>query len=97
MREYEAIRDVVLKAGGLLQEEHVTADHFGSAYAVFGRDGSRFRVVWDGKEEYGLIQTETENSGWKDRHPIVRKRFGGNLSEIEEFTTLAKQLVASNL
>ncbi len=74
-------------------EEHLNPKAFGSAYAVFAGRGSRFRLVWDGKESYGLLQVETAPDQWKDQGPLVRERLGGNFCDMPAFLATAERLI----
>jgi len=94
MHAYSTLREVVRGAGGSLVEEHLHPEAFGSAYAVFAGHGPRFRLVWDGKESYGLLQVETTSGQWKDQGPLVRERLGGNFSEMPAFLATAERLIA---
>lgn len=94
MQAYSTLREVVRGAGGTLMEEHLNPEAFGYAYAIFSGRGPQFRLVWDGKESYGLLQVETASGQWKDKGPLVRERFGGNFSDMPAFLAMAERLVA---
>lgn len=94
MHAYSSLREVVRGAGGTLVEEHLDPEAFGSAYAVFAGRGPRFRLVWDGKESYGLLQVESAPGQWKDQGPLVRERLGGSFSEMPNFLDTVERLVA---
>jgi hypothetical protein len=95
VRAYTSLREIVRGAGGTLVEEHLNPEIFGSAYAIFvGRSGEQFRLVWDGKESCGFLQTQASSEEWKDQSPIVRERLGGKFSNLPEFLTTAEGLVA---
>jgi hypothetical protein len=96
MRAYTSLREIVRGAGGTLVEEHLSPEVFGSAYAVFvSRSGGQFRLVWDGKESYGLLQAQASSEEWKDQGTIVRKRHGGKFSNLPEFLATVEGLVVS--
>ena len=67
MTEYEKIKSTlvpVLDNGGIIQvEESLGPDVFGSAYSVFSGKGLSYRIVWDGKDGCGYIQS-LENNDW---------------------------------
>ena len=94
MHSYSTLREVVRGAGGTLVEEHLCPDAFCSAYAVFAGCGPRFRLVWDGKENYGLLQVQSAPGQWKDRGPLVRERVGESFSDMPAFLATVGRLVA---
>jgi hypothetical protein len=72
MHEYIVIRDAIKTLGASVVEEHLHPESFGSAYCIFeGSDGLRFRLVWDGKEGYGFLQSLKQNNTWQDAGPFV--------------------------
>lgn len=75
-------------------EEHLSPEMFASAYAIFSGQGKRLRLVWDGKEGYGLLQVETAAGEWIDQGPLVRERFGGNFSNLPAFLATTERLVS---
>lgn len=93
MREYSVIRDEIKKLGASVTEEHLHPESFGSAYCVFGgEDQSQFRLVWDGKEGYGLLQSEKSAGLWKDIGPHVSGTSNQN-SKFIELLSVAKELI----
>jgi hypothetical protein len=55
---YTSLRELLRGVGATLVEDQLNPEVFGSAYAVFvGRSGARFRLVWDGKESCGFLQS----------------------------------------
>lgn len=94
MHAYSSLREIVRDSGGVLVEEHLSPESFGSAYAIFSGQGARFRLVWDGKEGYGLLQVEAHAGDWIDQGPLVRERLGGNFSDMPAFLDTAERLVS---
>jgi hypothetical protein len=65
-RIFEAVAHVLSALGYLGVEDVRHAEAFGSRYAVFSKGGSRsLRLVWDGKEEWFLLQ-QSEAGNWQD-------------------------------
>ena len=94
MRAYSSLREIVRGTGALLVEERLNSEAFGSAYAIFSGRGPRFRLVWDGKEGYGLLQAEAPAGEWTDQGPLVREHSGGSFSDMPSFLATAERLVA---
>lgn len=69
MTEYEEIKSVVApifkRAGLILTAEETRPDVFGSAYCEYKGKGMHYRVIWDGKDGCGYIQSMTKQ-GWQD-------------------------------
>ena len=67
MSEYDQIKSVlapILENSGIKQiEENLEPDFFGSAYSVFSGKGLLYRILWDGKDVCGYIQS-SENNNW---------------------------------
>lgn len=96
MGSYKALRELVADAGASLVEEHLHPESFGSAYCVFrGAAGGRFRLVWDGKETCGFLESSIGGDEWKLEGPIVRERIGAKFSNLPEFLATAKGLGSS--
>lgn len=97
MREYSAIRDAIQKLGASVTEEHLHPEVFGSAYCIFeGENHSHFRLVWDGKEGYGFLQSKKPAGLWEDIGPHVSGTSGDN-SKFVELLSIAKVLVHGNV
>jgi hypothetical protein len=93
MRAYLTLRELVRNCGGSLIEEHVDPKAGGSAHAVFqGQSNTRFRFVWDGKENSGFLQPEGGDQKWLGQTAIVRKPTGANFSNLHEFLKTAERL-----
>lgn len=76
-------------------EEHLHPEVFGSAYAIFAsHTGARFRLVWDGKESCGFLQSNSSGDEWKNEGPLVRERVGSTFSNLPEFLAMADRLIA---
>ncbi len=87
MREYYKIKDAlipVFEAARVSEvKEALQPDVFGSAYSEFEGKRGKFRLIWDGKDGWGLVQQQTK-SGWEDLPNFVRKSedFDKNLSAL---------------
>jgi hypothetical protein len=60
--------EALIVAGFRQREEQLHPDHFGSAFIVFENQRWELRLVWDGKEGYGVIQRRLAKSevDWAD-------------------------------
>ena len=95
MREYAIIRDEIKRAGATLLAEHLSPEHFGSAYCTFeGRTGMRFRLVWDGKEGYGFLETPAKGGSWSYTQPFVSDVSNPKVGKFAELLSLAQSLTA---
>lgn len=67
MNEYYEIKAALIqsleKAGLSQAEEKISPEVFSSAYAVFSGKNLNYRIVWDGKDGCGYIQS-LEKEGW---------------------------------
>lgn len=94
MREYTVIKDAIKNLGATIIEEHLHPEVFGSAYCIFaGNNGTQFRLVWDGKEGYGLLQSAKTSDTWTDVGPHVSGVSNPNAPKFVEFLSVAKVLI----
>lgn len=67
MTEHEKIKSVlapVLEKGGIKQiEEKLEPDVFGASYLIFSGKGLSYRIIWNGRDGCGYIQS-SEKEGW---------------------------------
>ena len=74
MAEYEELKAVAVpileRAGLSLAVEEKHPDVFGSAYCEYKGKGLHYRVIWDGKDGCGYIQSMTKQ-GWQDLDDTV--------------------------
>ena len=92
MIEYEelksALAPILIKSGFILKDENIRPDVFGSAYSEFSKKELRYRIVWDGKDGCGYIET-MENNNW------VSLKATAPENTYEKFTSaLAKMSIA---
>lgn len=93
MTEYETLRSAVQNFGAVLTEEKLYPDSFDSAYADFtAKDGSTFRLVWDGTQGCGYLQSMTAEKLWKDLSPMVLDVSDDNEERMLKWLKLAKKL-----
>lgn len=83
MIEYEELKSVVSpvfkRAGLILIVEEKHPEVFGSAYCEYKGKGLHYRVIWDGKDGCGYIQSMTKQ-GWQDLDATVPE---GTQKELE--------------
>jgi hypothetical protein len=93
MTEYETLRNAVQNLGAVLAEEKLYPDSFDSAYGDFtAKDGSMFRLVWDGTQGCGYLQSMTADKLWKDLSPMVLDVSDDNEERMVKWLKLAKKL-----
>ena len=94
MTEYEILRNTVQNLGAVLTEEKLYPDSFDSAYGDFtAKDGSTFRLVWDGTQGCGYLQSMTSEKLWKDLSPMVLDVSDDNEERMVKWLKLAKKLI----
>lgn len=94
MHEYSTIRDAIKSLGATVAEEHLQPEFFGSAYCVFNANqNSQFRLVWDGKEGYGFLQSATSPEHWQDISPHVSGVSNPQAPKFVELLSIAKALI----
>ena len=94
MTEYEILRNTVQNLGAVLTEEKLYPDSFNSAYGDFtAKDGSTFRLVWDGTQGCGYLQSMTSEKLWKDLSPMVLDVSDDNEERMVKWLKLAKKLI----
>jgi hypothetical protein len=93
MTEYETLRNALQHLGAVLVEEKLYPDSFNSAYGDFtAKDGSTFRLVWDGTQGCGYLQSMTAEKLWKDLSPMVLDVSDDNEERMVKWLKLAKKL-----
>jgi hypothetical protein len=93
MTEYEILRNVLQSLGAVLTDEKLYPDSFDSAYGDFtAKDGSTFRLVWDGTQGCGYLQSMTADKLWKDLSPMVLDVSDDNEERMVKWLKLAKKL-----
>lgn len=94
MTEYEILRNTLQNLGAILTEEKLYPDSFDSAFGDFtAKDGSTFRLVWDGNDGCGYLQTMTTEKLWKDLSPMVLDVSDDNEERMVKWLKLAKKLI----
>ena len=93
MTEYEILRNTIQNLGAVLTDEKLYPDSFDSAYGDFtAKDGSSFRLVWDGTQGCGYLQSMTADKLWKDLSPMVLDVSDDNEERMVKWLKLAKKL-----
>ncbi len=93
MTEYEILRNTLQNLGAVLTEEKLYPDSFDSAYGDFtAKDGSSFRLVWDGTQGCGYLQSMTAEKLWKDLSPMVLDVSDDNEERMVKWLKLARKL-----
>ena len=93
MTEYETLRQAVQNLGAIMAEEKRYPESFNSAFCDFtAKDGSMFRLVWDGTQGCGYLQSMTADKLWKDLAPMVMDVSDDNEERMVKWLKLAKKL-----
>jgi hypothetical protein len=93
MKSYETLRDAVLQLGAILANENLYPETNESGFCDFAaKDGSTFRLVWDGTQGCGYLQSMTEEQLWKDLKPIVMDVTETDSEAMLKWLKLAKKL-----
>ena len=93
MTEYEILRNALQNLGAVLDEEKRYPDSFDSVFGDFiAKDGSTFRLVWDGTQGCGYLQSMTPDKLWKDLSPLVMDVSDDNAERMVKWLKLAKKL-----
>jgi hypothetical protein len=93
MKSYETLRDAVLQLGAVLTSENLYPETNQSGFCDFSaKDGSIFRLVWDGTEGCGYLQSMTADKLWKDLSPMVMEVSNDNEERMVKWLKLAKKL-----
>jgi len=94
MRDYIVLREEIMRLGASLIEEHLHPESFGSAYAVLqGIGGQRFRLIWDGKEGYGFLESSGPGDTWHDLPQRVYGTSSIQSRQVAELLSAAKVLI----
>jgi hypothetical protein len=71
MHPFCILQEIVVNAGGKLVKENFNADVFGSYWAIYMGNSRELRLVWDGKDGWGFLQSQETPSSWADVQPVV--------------------------
>lgn len=71
MHPFCILQEIIVNAGGKLVEENFDADVFGSYWAIYMGNSTALRLVWDGKDGWGFVQSPKALNLWTDVEPIV--------------------------
>ncbi|MFM2112925.1 MAG: hypothetical protein RLZZ271_1585 [Pseudomonadota bacterium] len=97
MRPYAVLRSEVEKLGAVCLKEQIYPEFFGgSAHCLFEANDCEFRLVWDGKEEYGFLEVPDASGGWVVAGPFVNDVSSPKGTKFVEFIETAKRLVSGS-
>lgn len=98
MHPFCILQEIVVTAGGKLVRENLDADVFGSYWAIYMGNSRELRLVWDGKDGWGILQSQRTPSSWIDVEPIVVEGdvecTPSNESKIAAFRDAVERLIA---
>jgi hypothetical protein len=93
MKSYEILRNAVVQLGAVLTDEKLYPETSESGFCDFAaKDGSTFRLVWDGAQGCGYLQSMTADKLWKDLSPMVMDVSDDNEERMVKWLKLAKKL-----
>jgi hypothetical protein len=93
MKSYEILRDAVVQLGAVLIDEKLYPETSESGFCDFtAKDGSTFRLVWDGTQGCGYLQSMTADKLWQDLSPMVMDVSDDNEERMVKWLKLAKKL-----
>ena len=93
MKSYEILRNAVVQLGAVLTDEKLYPETSESGFCDFtAKDGSTFRLVWDGTQGCGYLQSMTADKLWKDLSPMVLDVSDDNEERMVKWLKLAKKL-----
>ncbi len=93
MKSYEILRNAVVQLGAVLTDEKLYPETSESGFCDFAaKDGSTFRLVWDGTQGCGYLQSMTTDKLWKDLSPMVMDVSDDNEERMVKWLKLAKKL-----
>ena len=93
MKSYEILRNAVVQLGAVLTDEKLYPETSESGFCDFtAKDGSTFRLVWDGTQGCGYLQSMTTDKLWKDLSPMVLDVSDDNEERMVKWLKLAKKL-----
>ena len=93
MKSYEILRNAVVQLGAVLTDEKLYPETSESGFCDFAaKDGSTFRLVWDGTQGCGYLQSMTTDKLWKDLSPMVMDVSDDNEVRMVKWLKLAKKL-----
>jgi len=94
MHEFFILKEAVQGLGIEATAEELHPDVFGSAYCVFGAGTNpSFRLVWDGKDGFGILQIQDSVGTWIDIGPFVPEGAGPHSPQFSELLFVAKSMV----
>ena len=93
MKSYQILRNAVVQLGAVLTDEKLYSETSESGFCDFAaKDGSTFRLVWDGTQGCGYLQSMTADKLWKDLSPMVMEVSDDNEERMVKWLKLAKKL-----
>ena len=93
MKSYEILRNAVVQLGAVFTNEKLYPETNDSGFCDFAaKDGSTFRLVWDGTQGCGYLQSMTTDKLWKDLSPMVMDVSDDNEERMVKWLKLAKKL-----
>ena len=97
MHPYTMLKELLSEAGAELTSEDLRPDVFGSYIATYSNRGQSIRLVWDGKDGWGLVQKHVPSNGWTDATDFLTEGdlegVPQNRAKIEEFVKVIATLL----
>ena len=97
LRSYTLLRELVRDCGGTLVEDRLDGGYAAHACATFvGTTNIRYRLRWDIKEGFGMLQVAAPDGTWED---VIgaRKKQTGSYTNFRAFIEAAERLAGRRL
>ena len=99
MHPLTMLQDIVESLGVEMLEYDFRSDLFGSGFVVYSKHGQSVRIVWDGKDGWGFLQTLAPDGFWSDASPLLTEGdlegVPQNHAKIAEFRQAAIALLSA--
>ena len=97
MHPYTMLKEMLDEMGAELTSEDLRPDVFGSYVATYANQAHPIRLVWDGKDGWGVVQQHRSGDDWADATDCLTEgdleSVPQNHAKIEQF----RQVIATLL
>ena len=93
MHEYFTLKEAITGLGISPSLEELHPDDFGNAFCIFDVGvETPFRLIWDGKDGCGFLQTPDGSGGWSDAGPFLPEGAYPGSDQFQAFVSKAYSL-----
>jgi hypothetical protein len=97
MHPYTMLKEMLRDVGAEPSSEDQELDAFGGCVAIYANGRRTIRLVWDGKDGWGLVQQCDVENEWTDAtEPLTEGDLEGvpqNLAKIDRFMKVVAKLL----